>query len=344
MTNRFFTQEKRHHILVIGDVMVDSYIRGNVSRISPEAPVPILDVMLREYRLGGAANVALNLKKLGCEVTLCAIIGNDAHGEDFLQLMREEELDTQGILRSSERRTTIKHRIIGNRNQMLRIDEEDNFLLTETENELFLTSIKKIINREKISAIIFEDYDKGLLSKKSISTIMEMAEEKGIITATDPKKRNFFHYSGVTLFKPNLKEFCDANNLKMEPFSLPYFQQYAAQFAEEQKFQFLLITLSDKGLLLYNRCTQKFIHIPAQLIKVSDVSGAGDTVISVATLCLLHQLDDQKLAYIANLAGSIVCQYPGVVPIDMQLLQQELEKSNFSTIKEPSPRFESSKG
>lgn len=334
MTNRFFTQENNHHILVIGDVMVDSYIKGQVSRISPEAPVPILDVTLREFRLGGAANVALNLKKLGCKVTLCAIIGNDTHGVDLLQLMHDEELDTQGILRSSERRTTIKHRIIGNRNQMLRIDEEDNFLLTENENEQFIASLSKIINEEKIAAIIFEDYDKGLLSEKTISTIIKMAEEKGILTATDPKKRNFFHYAGVTLFKPNLKEFCDANNLKIEPFSLPQLQQYAAQFAEKQKFQILLITLSDKGLLLYNRNTKKFIHIPAQLIKVSDVSGAGDTVISVATLCLLHQLCDYELAYIANLAGSIVCQYPGVVPIDIQLLQQELEKSNFSTIKE----------
>lgn len=334
MTNQFFTQENSHHILVIGDVMVDSYIKGQVSRISPEAPVPILDVTLREFRLGGAANVALNLKKLGCKVTLCAIIGNDAHGDDLLQLMHKEKLDTQGILRSSERRTTIKHRIIGNRNQMLRIDEEDNFLLTENENEQFIASLSKIINEEKIAAIIFEDYDKGLLSEKTISTIIKMAEEKEIITATDPKKRNFFHYAGVTLFKPNLKEFCDANNLKIEPFSLPQLQQQAAQFAEEQRFQFLLITLSDKGLLLYSRSTQKFIHIPAQLIKVSDVSGAGDTVISVATLCLLHQLDDQALAYIANLAGSIVCQYPGVVPIDMQLLQQELEKSKFFTIKE----------
>lgn len=334
MTNRFFTQENNHHILVIGDVMVDSYIKGQVSRISPEAPVPILDVTLREFRLGGAANVALNLKKLGCKVTLCAIIGNDTHGVDLLQLMHDEELDTQGILRSSERRTTIKHRIIGNRNQMLRIDEEDNFLLTENENEQFIASLSKIINEEKIAAIIFEDYDKGLLSEKTISSIIKMAEEKGILTATDPKKRNFFHYAGVTLFKPNLKEFCDANNLKIEPFSLPQLQQYAAQFAEKQKFQILLITLSDKGLLLYNRNTKKFIHIPAQLIKVSDVSGAGDTVISVATLCLLHQLCDYELAYIANLAGSIVCQYPGVVPIDIQLLQQELEKSNFSTIKE----------
>lgn len=334
MTNRFFTQENNHHILVIGDVMVDSYIKGQVSRISPEAPVPILDVTLREFRLGGAANVALNLKKLGCKVTLCAIIGNDTHGDDLLQLMHDEELDTQGILRSSERRTTIKHRIIGNRNQMLRIDEEDNFLLTENENEQFIASLSKIINEEKIAAIIFEDYDKGLLSEKTISSIIKMAEEKGILTATDPKKRNFFHYAGVTLFKPNLKEFCDANNLKIEPFSLPQLQQYAAQFAEKQKFQISLITLSDKGLLLYNRNTKKFIHIPAQLIKVSDVSGAGDTVISVATLCLLHQLCDYELAYIANLAGSIVCQYPGVVPIDIQLLQQELEKSNFSTIKE----------
>lgn len=338
MINQLFTQKNDHHILVIGDIMVDSYIKGNVTRISPEAPVPILDVTLREYRLGGAANVALNLKKLGVEVTLCAVIGSDAHGDEILQLMKEEGLATDGIIRSAERRTTIKHRIIGNRNQMLRIDEEDDYLLTERENAQFTAIIQEFIREQKISAIIFEDYDKGVLSESSIGAIVKMANEKNIITATDPKKRNFFHYSGVTLFKPNLKEFCDATSLKAEPFSLTSLQQEARRFAEQQHFDKLLITLSDKGLLLYNNHTKAFIHIPAQLIKVSDVSGAGDTVISVATLCMLLNVSDQELAFLSNLAGSIVCQYPGVVPIDAQLLQQEYEKSDYITIKEQLPR------
>lgn len=338
MIDSFFATRKKFQVLVIGDVMIDSYIRGTVSRISPEAPVPILDVNLREYRLGGAANVALNLQKLGAQPFLCAVVGADSHGDDFFNLLEKESLSTSGICRSVERKTTIKHRIIGNRNQMLRVDEEDTFPLSAIENEQFLAKIEHIFQTQNIAAVVFEDYDKGLLSQANIMQIVQWAQQKNVVVTVDPKRCNFYHYNGVTLFKPNYKEFCDALELKMDGFSLEELQKKAKDFAVNHKIQKLLVTLSDKGLLLYDSLLDTSVYIPAQLIKVSDVSGAGDTVIATATLGLLANLDCQELAWLSNLAGSIVCQFPGVVPLDIHVLKDEVSKSDCQTIKKEQTR------
>lgn len=316
---------KHANVLVIGDVMIDAYLNGKVNRISPEAPVPILNVKDRDYRLGGAANVAANLIKLGANPILCSVIGEDDKGKLFEQNLQNQKLDTIGILKSKDRKTTIKYRIIGNRMQMLRIDEEDEFPLTRYENEVFLKNIKSILETQKIDAIIFEDYDKGVLNKENIQQIIRFAKEKCIPTTTDPKKRNFHFYDGVTLFKPNLKELCDALHLNQEELLLHDIHIAAKKFAELHQIEYVMVTLSENGISIYDAKKDQFFYQPAYLREVSDVSGAGDTVISVATLCLSNGLDAPDIAKISNIAGGVVCQYVGVVPIDPLLLAKEMD-------------------
>lgn len=317
---------KHANVLVIGDVMIDAYLNGKVNRISPEAPVPILNVKDRDYRLGGAANVASNLKKLGANPILCSVIGADSKGDLFLNSLKQQHLDTTGIVQSSERKTTIKYRIIGNKVQMLRIDDEDEFQLTENENVKFIENIVKLFNTVPIHAVIFEDYDKGVLDKTNIQQIIAIAKQKNIPITTDPKKKNFHFYEGVTLFKPNLKELCDGLHLEQDHIEIKDIHGAAKKFANLHLIDYVMVTLSERGISIYDRKNDTFFHQPAVLREISDVSGAGDTVISIATLCLTAQLPPSQIAEIANLAGGIVCQFVGVVPIDPVLLAIEIEK------------------
>lgn len=312
-------------VLVIGDVMIDAYLQGSVNRISPEAPVPIVDIAERFYRLGGAANVALNLMSLSATPILCSVIGNDEKGELFLSLMSEKKLDTSAVIRSKARKTTIKYRIVGNKQQMLRIDEEDREPLNGTEESELLEKIKNIIDNQCVNAIVFEDYDKGVLTKKIISTVVGWAKSKKIVVTVDPKKRNFNHYQGVTLFKPNLKELCDGMGLGRRNLTEEELRKVMSDFALQNDIDMVFTTLSEAGVAIYDRQSDQFYTQPAYLRKISDVSGAGDTVISVATLCISVGLDVVRTAQIANLSGGIVCEHSGVIPIPAQQMIDEIE-------------------
>ena len=320
---KVFSEKK---VLVLGDVMIDAYLQGKVNRISPEAPVPIVDISERYYRLGGAANVALNLQSLSATPILCSVIGNDEKGELFTKLMTENQLDTSAIIHSDARKTTIKYRVIGNRLQMLRIDEEDRHLLDTKEMSVYLSKIKEIIDNQEIDAIIFEDYDKGVLTKDVIRTVVGWAKERGLIVTVDPKKRNFNHYQGVTLFKPNLKELQEGMEIPSKRFSDDEIHQVMKEFASDNSIDLVFTTLSERGVALYDRRSDRFYTQPAYLRKISDVSGAGDTVISVATLCLTTGLTSVQTAQIANLSGGIVCEHSGVVPVPPQQMAAEIEK------------------
>ena len=194
------------NVLIIGDVMIDSYLWGKVNRISPEAPVPIVAVTKKERRLGGAANVALNIQALGANPILCSVIGVDYEGQAFLDLLKTQKLSQKGILKCRDRITTVKTRVIGNNAQLLRVDEEVEDEIEPSETQQLLTLISYIINHDKIDVIIFEDYNKGLITTKLVSKVVELAKSKNIPTCVDPKKKNFNTYKGVSLFKPNLKE------------------------------------------------------------------------------------------------------------------------------------------
>lgn len=323
---QLFKAFSKKKVLVLGDVMIDAYLEGRVNRISPEAPVPIVDICNRYYRLGGAANVALNLRSLNATPILCSVIGNDEKGELFSRLMAEKQLDTSSLIPSENRKTTIKYRVVGNRLQMLRIDEEDRHPLNEREETAYLSAIKKIIENQKIDAIIFEDYDKGVLTEEVIRTVVGWAKERGVIVTVDPKKMNFNHYQGVTLFKPNLKELWEGVNAAPDDISEDGIHRVMESFASDNAIDLVFTTLSEKGVALYDRRNNDFYTQPAYLRKISDVSGAGDTVISVATLCLSVGLTAIQTAQIANLAGGIVCEHSGVVPVPIQQMEAEIEK------------------
>lgn len=310
--------------LVIGDVMIDAYLWGKVDRISPEAPVPVVAIEKRESRPGGAANVAVNIHALGAVPYICTIIGNDNAGAEFKKLITEGGMHNDGIVYSDKRTTTIKTRVIGNNHQLMRVDSEVIHPLLPSERELLIKKAVSLIKNKKPSVIIFEDYDKGVLDKTSIETITAEANKHDIPTTVDPKKDNFFHYRNVTLFKPNLKELREGLKTELDSPSEKELTKVASSFAGKQKIKALLITLSEKGVYFYSKNESGII--PAHLRNISDVSGAGDTVISVASLALAAGLSFREISAISNLAGGLVCEKVGVVPIDREQLLSEVKK------------------
>ena len=325
-TQELFQTFSKKKVLVLGDVMMDAYLQGKVNRISPEAPVPIVDIEERYYRLGGAANVALNLQSLSATPILCSVIGDDVKGRHFTQLMSEKQLDTSALIPSEDRKTTIKYRVVGNRLQMLRIDEEDRHSLNGKETASYLSKINEIIENQKIDAIIFEDYDKGVLTPEVIHAVVGWARSHGVIVTVDPKKKNFNQYQTVTLFKPNLQELREGAEVPAGDFSMEEVNAVMKEWAAKKSIDLVFTTLSERGVALYDRRNDSFYSQPAYLRKISDVSGAGDTVISVATLCLTAGLDAVRTVQIANLSGGIVCEHSGVVPIPVEQMRQEIEK------------------
>ncbi len=321
---KLFDQFTRMRALVIGDVMVDAYLWGKVERISPEAPVPIVAVTKRNSRLGGAANVALNLKSLGAEVVLCSVAGLDHRGDELIQLMREEHLDTEGILQCPGRITTTKFRIFGNKMQMLRVDEESTSTLDAGDGRSFGELINRLITEQPWDVVIFQDYDKGLITPDLISLVCREATVKGIPVAVDPKRRNFREYKNVQLFKPNLKEFREGLSSEAHPANAKAFQQAVNELHQKQQISQVLITLSNDGIYISHQ--GEGTHLPAHLRKVSDVSGAGDTVISVAALGLAAGLTPVQMAALGNLAGGLVCEEVGVVPVNRIKLLRETIK------------------
>jgi rfaE bifunctional protein kinase chain/domain len=313
-------------VLVVGDVMADAYVRGKVERISPEAPVPIIHARKNELRPGGAANVALNLRALGAEVDMVALIGNDSKGTELLQLLDSEGIGTEGIVRSDLRPSTVKTRIIAGGQHLLRIDEENDSPTYPPEKPHLLE--KALLLAQKADAILFEDYDKGTLFPELIQELISLAGKRGIPTTVDPKKRNFMEYKGVNLFKPNLKELKDGLRIEPNPRKEEEIQLACRQLAMQLGVKGVLLTLSEYGMAL--SMDSFFQQIPAQPRDIADVSGAGDTVISVATLCLAAGADMATTLFLANLAGGQVCEYSGVVPVKKDLLLAEaLEKLPF---------------
>ena len=318
--------EKR--ILIIGDVMLDLYLNGKVERISPEAPVPIVAVRNRFARLGGAANVAQNIKALGAEPVLCSIIGDDSKSHDFFDLLAEHGMPGNGIIKSKERRTTTKYRIIGNNAQMLRVDDEDTFNLTDDEYTALCEKIDFIIANERIDGIILQDYNKGVLTEKLIRRTIAVANEKNIPVGVDPKKNNFLVYEHSTLFKPNLKELKEGISYDFPTDTIEGILSGVNVLQDKLQCRFVMNTLSERGVLIQEMTdgVKSHHYIPAHLRKIADVSGAGDTVLGVAMLCLVCNQNAYHIAAISNLAGGLVCEEIGAVPINKERLLKETEK------------------
>jgi D-glycero-beta-D-manno-heptose-7-phosphate kinase len=308
------------NVVIVGDVMIDRYLHGKVSRISPEAPVPVVELQRTEDRLGGAANVALNIKAMGATPYLFSAIGSDTEGSSFLTLMNENSLSTRGLLQIDNRPTTVKTRIMAGTQQMLRVDSEVTTDLTDDTCTLFLNKLRAFLTEKTVDVIIFQDYNKGVLSFRMIKAVMQEAQNRNIPTAVDPKHKHFLDYQGATLFKPNLKEIRDAVDFDVKP-ELESLKQAAAFLNKKLGNRLTMITLSEKGLFLGDYTEGSLF--PIQQRQISDVSGAGDTVISVASLCLAAETDNRTLAILSNLAGSQVCELAGVVPVNRKQLETE---------------------
>ncbi len=322
--NALFDQFSQQRILVVGDVMIDAYMRGKVSRVSPEAPVPIVNLEKTEDRLGGAANVALNLASLGAEPILCAIVGDDRGGKTFNDILSIRGLSNEGIVKSADRITTIKTRVIGNNQHLLRIDEEVLSDISAEEEQEFIERVRTLMDTN-VDAIILEDYNKGLLTPKVIESIISLANERQIPVTVDPKKDNFFAYKNVTLFKPNLKELKEGvGRSTLDVTDRNAFEEAVHELEAQLDNQITLVTLSEHGVFV--KRDQGKHYIPAHIRNIADVSGAGDTVIAVATLCLAAGLEIEHIADIANLSGGLVCEVSGVVPIEANLLRKEIAK------------------
>jgi rfaE bifunctional protein kinase chain/domain len=326
--NQLFSNFNNLNVLIIGDVMIDSYIWGGVSRISPEAPVPIVEVKKRENRLGGAANVGLNLRALGATPILCSVIGLDQRGSDFISLLEKSELPTTGLIKCEDRITTTKFRVIGNNVQLLRVDEETTALLTAKQQNLLLERIDKIIEEISIDVIIFQDYDKGVISQSIIEHVVKNANLKKIPVVVDPKKVNFLSYSNVTMFKPNLKEIKEGLNLDFTDDSDVNIELAVSKLQDKLNAEIVLNTLSERGVFVSWKIKGGYESrlIPAHIRNIADVSGAGDTVISVAALCVAQDVAPPVVAAIANLAGGMVCEEVGVVSVNKERFKSEVNK------------------
>ncbi len=319
-----FSKFSELKVLVIGDAMIDSYLWGKVERISPEAPIPIVTVTKQENRLGGAGNVSLNIQALGATPILISIIGNDEKGHAFEELMQERKLTSQGIFVDPTRMTTVKTRIISGGQQISRVDQEISTLIDHELEKHIFDRISTIIESEQINIVIFVDYDKGLISPWLIKNVIELAKSKQILIAADPKIRNFNHYQKVDLFKPNFKEFKEGLSFLVDKTDLDELKRISEIFKKEHQIGLIFITLSEMGVFLTNGVKQNYY--PAEVRDIADVSGAGDTVIAVAALCLAAGIPIPVMAQLSNLAGGLVCEKLGVVPIDPEQLKIEAIK------------------
>ena len=309
---------------VIGDVMLDTYWWGSVNRISPEAPVPIVALQKNELRLGGAANVALNLVALGANTAIISVIGKDPEGEKLQALLNEQQIDTTYTYQAADRITTNKTRIISRNQQMMRLDAEITTDVCGETEALLLKNIEEYIAQEKPQIIIFEDYNKGVLTQNIISKTIALCKQNNILTSVDPKRKNFFSYVGVDIFKPNISEVKEGLNVLLEDISKAILQDIHQQLKQKLKHSISFITLSEKGVF-YNTESESDI-IPTHIRSIADVSGAGDTVIAVASLVYASTKNMHLAADIANIAGGLVCEEVGTAAINKEKLFNECER------------------
>lgn len=314
----------RLHVVVVGDVMLDNYWWGNVDRISPEAPVPVVALTRRESRLGGAANVALNCHALGAKVTLASVIGDDSEGNTLMKLANEAGIDTSLIMKSWRRPTTTKVRVLSRNQQMMRLDDEITDDLYVEEEHPFIDMVLRYLQRVKPDALIFEDYNKGVLKPNVIQRITAHCREIGIVTSVDPKKKNFLEYKGVTIFKPNLKEVREGLHMPIGTVDEKELNEAHRKLHDTLQHDITYITLSEKGVF-YNNGFGSAV-IPSHVRNIADVSGAGDTVIATATMIYALTKDVALMAEMSNLAGGLVCEEVGVVPIKKEKLRRETER------------------
>jgi len=323
MTNfdQLFIDFSKLKVVIIGDVMLDTYWWGQVDRISPEAPVPVVSLQRKEHRVGGAANVALNTVALGAQTSIVSVIGTDADGVLLKSLFEKEHIDTQYLLSTDTRITTNKTRVMSRNQQMMRLDAEITTSITSDVEEALLQKFIACLDTQKPDVVIFEDYDKGVLTTSIIKEAIAICTERNIVMSVDPKKNNFLAYKGVTLFKPNLKEVKEGLQLPIPAVTLENLKLVHAQLQKYLAHQISLITLSEKGMFFDTGEIAKII--PTHVRSIADVSGAGDTVIAVASLVYAATKNIELATEMANIAGGLVCEEVGTAAINKTRLLSE---------------------
>jgi rfaE bifunctional protein kinase chain/domain len=316
-----FSQMSDIRLAVIGDVMLDSYIWGQVERISPEAPVPVVTLSKKENRLGGAGNVALNAASLGSQVYLLSVLGEDNAADEMIDLLNENRIKVDYLMQNGQRITTTKTRIISRNQHILRLDHEITDDLPQNIEEKFINHVALFIDQVQPHVLIFEDYNKGVITETVIKRVIELCKSRNILTAVDPKKKNFFAYQGVDIFKPNLKEVREALLIHSEEVSLSGMENIHQLLKAKLNHEISFITLSEKGVFYQDHNTSALL--PTHVRKIADVSGAGDTVIAVASLVYAITKDPRLMAQVANLAGGLVCEEVGTVSINKEKLLKE---------------------
>jgi rfaE bifunctional protein kinase chain/domain len=311
-------------IAVIGDMMLDGYYWGDVKRISPEAPVPVLEVEEEFFRFGGAANVALNIQKLSGIPIPVGVIGYDNYGTIFSSLMNENSIDDDGIVVDDERPTTTKTRVIANSQHVVRIDKENKAGISENVEKKLTVQIANLI--DSVDGIILQDYNKGVLSPSLINQIISIANDKGILVTVDPKFDNFFEYRNVTVFKPNIKE--TESVLGMKIVSDEDVSSAGERLLLELNSKYVLLTLGENGIAVFEKDGSEK-RMPTKARKVADVSGAGDTVISTLTIALAAGADIYEASFLANYAAGVVCGDVGIVPIEKEKLFETVVKDSL---------------
>ena len=309
------------NILVIGDVMIDRYLAGKVDRISPEAPVPVMLLGKEENRLGGAANVAFNLKALGATPLLAGVTGDDLNGTLLRELLADQALTTDLMVKDPDRPTTVKTRLTASGQQLMRVDREATHQLKDSVAESLLSAIRDTVRKTDIDLVLLQDYNKGVLHPALTAAILDLANEHGIPSAVDPKKENFWTFRQCTLFKPNLREIQSQVDFLIVP-TVESLDQAAEVIFERLDCQATMITLSEHGIYVNDGSSGAIFATNAR--GVADVSGAGDTVISVAACGLAAGMSLPDIAKLANLAGAQVIAKRGVVAVDLPALLQAL--------------------
>jgi len=319
--DKLFADFTKIKVAVIGDVMLDTYWWGRVDRISPEAPVPVVAVSKKEQRIGGAGNVALNLRSLGANVSVLSVMGKDDDGAQLTKLFLDNNIDTQYLVHSEHRITTNKIRIISRNQHMMRLDAEMVADIDHDDEERLLYAFENYIAAESPAVVVLEDYNKGVLTERAIEKITALCRHHHIITTVDPKRKNFFNYKGVDLFKPNLKEAKEALHILTDSVTDELLKNIHTQLKEKLQHKISFITLSEKGVFCQQDNTAAIL--PTHIRNVADVSGAGDTVIAVASLVYAASKDIMLMAEMSNIAGGLVCEEVGTVAIDKEKLLAE---------------------
>jgi rfaE bifunctional protein kinase chain/domain len=314
-----FAALKGKRVAVVGDLMVDRYYWGSVARISPEAPVPVVEVDSESTRLGGAANVANNVASLGGIPLMIGVVGDDEAGKALHAIVRENKFSTDGIVIDPSRPTTVKTRVIAHHQHVVRVDREVKQNIDEKLQGRILDILSR--NAKTLHAVILEDYNKGVVAKELIHELVQLARKHGLIITVDPKFNNFFEYKGVTVFKPNRKETEEALGIRLH--DQGSVEEAGRKLVERLEAENVLLTLGERGMTLVER-SGSATHVPTMARKVADVSGAGDTVISTLTMALAAGATVREASMLANVAGGIVCGEVGIVPIDVNLLQQSV--------------------